>query len=218
MSTIESGPGTEVAEEDGARAYCYALLSRLFYAPPDAALVEALLAAATGPNGSEADEPARTIVAGTPVSFADAFLALQRAARSTDLASLRQEYDDIFVGAGKSLVTPYTSGYAVPNAPDRHLVALRGQLATWGLARRDTVFEVEDHVAAICDGMRWLIESGRSLEDQRAFFDGYVYTGVGPFCDSVIASASASFYRAAAALARAFLAIEKEGFALHAAE
>jgi TorA maturation chaperone TorD len=210
----------ELSEEDRARANCYALVSRLFYAPPDAALLDTLLTAAIegGAEPPKRAEPTQPNADVTPPGYAEAFLALQRAARSADIASLRQEYDDIFVSAGKALVTLYTSGYALPNAPDRHLVALREQLAAWGLARGDAVFEVEDHVSGICDAMRWLIEGGRSLEEQRAFFDEYVYTGVGLFCDTVLANASASFYRAAAALARAFLGIENEGFALHATE
>ena len=124
----------------------------------------------------------------------------------------------MFIGAGKALVTPYMSGYSLPNAPDRHLVSLREQLSAWGLTRRDAVFELEDHVSAICDAMRWLIEGEHPLDVQRAFFENYVYKGVGPFADAVHARAASAFYRAAAALTRAFLVVEKEGFALLASE
>ncbi len=215
----EAAAQSSLVEEDEARAHCYALISRLFYAPVDDALLHQLSRAgldvdAASVTGNTAD-PSEAPSAG---SFAQAFLALQSAARSGDLEGLRQQYDDMFIAAGKALVTPYTSGYALPSAPDRHLVALREQLAAWRLARRDSVFEVEDHVSAICDAMRWLIESARSLEEQRAFFDDYVYTGVGPFCAAVADTATTPFYRSAAALARAFLDVEKESFALHAAE
>jgi len=215
----ESPQAPDLAEEDVARAYCYALISRLFYAAPDADLLE-VLAGVSGTadtdraamnSARDADELAQ---AG---GYGFAFDALQHAARSTDLGSLRQEYDDTFIGAGKAPITPYLSGYSLPNAPDRHLVALRQQLSAWGLARREAVFEVEDHVSAVCDAMRWLIESNKPVDMQRAFFDDFVYTGVGPFAHAVAANASASFYRAAGALTRAFLEIEREGFALHAA-
>ena len=106
----------------------------------------------------------------------------------------------------------------MPNAPDRHLLALRAHLAAWGLARRDAVFEVEDHVSAVCDVMRWLIEHDRPLEEQLPFFNDFVYTGVGTFCDAIDAAATTSFYRAVAAVARAFLLVEKEAFDLHATE
>jgi TorA maturation chaperone TorD len=197
--------------EDRARAECYALISRLFYAPPDRELLEHLT---KQPQGTPPQEP-QTEASG---SYAAAFDALQRASRSADTDAIRQEYDDLFVGAGKALITPYTSAYTVPNAPDRHLVTLRGQLTAWGLGRRESVFETEDHVSAVCDVMRWLIERHHPLHEQRAFFAGFVYTGVGAFCRSVESSASASYYRAVARLAHAFLEIENEAFALDAPE
>jgi TorA maturation chaperone TorD len=215
----ESPQRATLAEEDLARAHCYALISRLFYAPADARLLQTLGGApSTGGRAAGASQAERPSEAGAQGGYAEAFTALQRACRSADLETLRQEYDDMFIGAGKALVTPYTSGYALSNAPDRHLVSLRNQLSTWGLARRDSVFEVEDHVSAVCDAMRWLVEGEQPLEVQRAFFEDYVYTGVGLFCDAIDANASTSFYRAAAALTRAFLEVEKEGFALLASE
>jgi TorA maturation chaperone TorD len=210
-----------LSEEDEARAHCYALVSRLFYGPPDADFLRGLTAASgdAASSTTETAEADRALnKASSPIGYADAFLALQRAGRFADLESLREEYDDLFIGAGAARVTPYTSGHALPSAPDRHLVALREQLAAWGLARRDSVFEVEDHVSAVCDAMRWLIQAGHLLEEQRIFFDTYVYAGVGAFCEAVAASADTSFYRAAAALTRAFLAIEKESFELHGVE
>ena len=47
----------------------------------------------------------------------------------------------------------------------------------WGLVRREAVYEVEDHVSAVCDVMRWLIEHDRPLEVQQGFFDEFVFTG-----------------------------------------
>jgi TorA maturation chaperone TorD len=190
----------------------------LFYAPPDADIVHGLLAAGCEADPSEERAAPEVEDASAPLGYADAFLALQLAARASDLDTLRQQYDETFIGAGKALVTPYTSGYAAPHAPDRHLVALRERLAMWGLGRRDSVFEVEDHVSAICDAMRWLIEAGRPLDEQRAFFDEFLDTPVGLFADAVKATAPAPFYPAAAALIHALLAIEKQSFALHAAE
>jgi TorA maturation chaperone TorD len=215
----ESPEPATLAEEDLARAHCYALISRLFYAPPDAGLLQTLGGVALVNGGAaQASHAGSPEEVGVPGGYAEALSALQRTCRSAELESLRQEYDDLFVGAGKALVTPYTSGYSLPNAPDRHLVSLREQLSAWGLARRDSVFEVEDHVSAVCDAMRWLIKSEHPLEVQRAFFEDYVYTGVGLFCDAIDATASSSFYRAAAALTRAFLAVEKDGFAMLASE
>jgi TorA maturation chaperone TorD len=219
MNRVTDAEKPELEEEDQARAECYALVSRLFYAPPDAELLRQLSAEPELQMQEEDDlqlvtwekEPSET-------PYTRAFRLLQEASRNAQIELLRQEYDDLFAGAGKALVTPYTSGYAVPHAPDRYLLALREHLVAWGLARRDQVFEIEDHVSAVCDVMRWLIERERPMEVQLAFFNEFVYTGVGTFCDAIDARAGTPFYRAVAGVARTFLAIEKEAFDLHAAE
>ncbi|HEV7803635.1 MAG TPA: molecular chaperone TorD family protein, partial [Burkholderiales bacterium] len=161
MSVDDRIDKPELPEEDGARADCYALISRLFYAPSDVEFLKRLAGVplfaedASGLQLQGDDEVPQT------GAYASALRDLQSACRAIDAQALRQEYDDLFVGAGKALVTPYTSGYAVPQAPDRHLLALRDHLVAWGLARRDAVFEIEDHVSAVCDVMRWLIERER---------------------------------------------------------
>jgi TorA maturation chaperone TorD len=189
--------------EDEARAQWYALISRLFSAPADVALLHGLAAA---PDGSEGDGE-------TP--FLDAWRGLQAACTDADAETVRAEFDDLFVGVGKAPVTPYTSAYAASHAPDRHLLTLRTRLAEWGLSRRDNVFETEDHVAAVCDAMRWLIEQGRPLEDQRAFFTAYLDPAVPGFCAAIKASPVARFYRSVAVLAGAFHEVEKDAFEMH---
>jgi TorA maturation chaperone TorD len=203
-------------EEEQSRADCYTLISRLFYAAPDAALLATL--AANGAHAPHSDAGLRLApmhMGAAPNPYVEAFRALQDVARGADAHSLRREYDDLFVGAGKALITPYSAGYAVPHAPDRHLVELRERLAGWGLGRREAVFEVEDHVSAVCDVMRWLIEHGRAVHEQRAFFHKFVYVGVRPFCAAVEAVSRSSFYGAVSSLAWAFLEVEKEAFDLH---
>src|SRR5688500_2060696 len=102
--------------EDQARAQWYALISRLFHAPPDAVLLRGLAAA---PDGSEE---------GGDGPFLDAWRGLQGACADTDPEAVRAEFDDLFVGVGKAAVTPYTSAYAALHAPDRHLLELRERL------------------------------------------------------------------------------------------
>jgi TorA maturation chaperone TorD len=210
----------ELQEEDRARADCYALISRLFYAAADEALLRQLASAAPLPDPESAALPQETEGGedSDATAYADAFRALQHAAREANADAVRQEYDDFFVGAGKALVTPYTSGYVQPHSPDRHLLALRELIAKWGLSRREAVFEVEDHVSALCDVMRWLIERDRPLEEQESFFTDFVYTGLMAFCNAIDANPNACFYRVVARLARAFLTIEKQGFELQGAE
>jgi TorA maturation chaperone TorD len=205
-----------VAEEDLARAECYALISRLFYAAPNAELLERLGAESIPDAGEARLEFERGEL--RPVGFPAALAAFRDACRNADPAAIGQEYDELFVGAGRAAVTPYTSGYTVPQAPDRHLLALREQLGAWGLVRREAVYELEDHVSAVCDAMRWLIEHDRPLSVQQGFFDEFVHPGVANFCSAIEASPATSFYRAAAGLTLAFLSVEREAFDAHTGE
>lgn len=189
--------------EDRARAHWYALVSHLFYAAPDAALLQRVTSAS-----DEGADPSES-------PLVEAWRGLQAACRAADPETVRAEFDDLFVGVGKAPVTPYTSSYAASHAPDRHLLALRTRLGEWGLARHERVFESEDHISAVCDAMRWLIERGRPLEEQRVFFMAFIDPAAASFCSAINRSPVAVFYRAAAALALAFVTVEKEAFDMH---
>ena len=182
--------------EDQARANLYGLVSRLFYAPADSHLLAEICQA---PGAEEV---------GTGGLVA-AWRELQEACRSAFPPVVKQEYDELFVGVGRAQVTPYLSAYAEADAPDRFLVRLREELAVLGLARRESAFEVEDHVSGIADGMRWLIESGRALPEQQQYFATYWYPGAVRFFAAVQKAVSARFYKPVATFAQAFLDLEK---------
>jgi TorA maturation chaperone TorD len=196
----EPAPHRALDGEDIARANLYGLISRLFYAPPD----PNLLAEISRSRGGEA--------AGDSGGLVAAWRGLQEACRTAYPAVVRQEYDTLFVGVGKSEVSPYLSGYAEATAPDRFLVALRERLDAWGLARREGIGEYEDHLSGISDIMRWLIENQRPLTEQQQFFQDFAYRGAIAFCAAVQKSASANFYKPVAALASSFFDIEKAAF------
>ena len=189
--------------EDIARANLYALIGRLFYAPPDPNLLAEISRDAKSGEGGAVDE-------GSGLSAG--WRALQEACRTAYPAVVRQEYDSLFIGVGKSQVSPYLSGFIEPASPERCLVKLRDQLSRWGLGRRETVFEVEDHISGICDVMRWLIAEGQSVERQRYFFEEFAYPGVLPFCVAVQNVPSSSFYKSVAALTWSYFEIERTAF------
>lgn len=206
MSAGEDGQERKpVSEEDAARANLYALIGRLFYDAPDSILFAQMCRADAEPAGNNG-----------PLD--QAWRSLRDACSSAYPVVVRQEHDTLFVGVGKSEVTPYTSHYVRGNSPDRHLVQLRERLDRLGLARRSAAFEVEDHVSGICDVMRFLIEDGRPLSEQCLIFKEFVDPGVTPFCEAVRVATSAAFYRCVAEFARAFLEIERQAFDLHAEE
>ena len=192
-----------VSPEDRARANFYALVARLFHAGPDAGLLAAI---------AGADEIAGE---GTEVSLAQAWSALVSAAAVMDAEAAREEYDAIFVGTGKAEITPYASHYLVETMKENILVRLRDELAQMGLARAGGAAEMEDHFSGLCEVMRHLILVGSdnaAVQKQKKFFLAYLDPWFGRFCDSLITSAYANFYRHVAGFAKAFLQMEREAF------
>jgi TorA maturation chaperone TorD len=185
--------------EDVARANFYGLLARLFYAPPDAEL----LATLAGAKEIEAEDG----------GIGAAWQALCSAAGGADTEAVRQEYDDAFVGTGKSPVTLYATAYSIRYASEAPLAELRGELAALGLARREDAGEPEDHIAALCDTMRHLIAvQKREPAEQSAFFKRWIAPAAGPLCDATAAHSTTSFYKAVARFAKAFFDIEQSAF------
>lgn len=197
-----------VSPEDQARADLYGLLARLFYAPPDANLISELRLAAPPPDGGE-----RLTAEGEALKAA--WAALAGACGSAFPARLEEEHLQLFVGVGKAEVTPYLSAYLVHSESDSPLARLRGQLAEWGLARREEAVEPEDHVSALCETMRWLIVGRKAgLDVQRQFFLEYLHTGGSRFCTAVSACEDAKFYRFPARLLQALLDVEHKAFGI----
>ena len=86
-------------------------------------------------------------------------------------------------------------------------------LSDLGLARRGEVTEPEDHVAALCDTMRHLIgEQKRDLEQQKQFFEAWIWPTANPLCSAIEKSELTSFYRPVAQFAKAFFELEHYAF------
>jgi len=185
--------------EDEARAALYSLIAQLFYAPPDQGMLAQILNAGLF-EGGDAELPLR-------------WRELVERCRTAFPVLLENEHTELFVGTGRAAVTPYLIHYLVERSTDNPLVQLRKQLAEWGISRRDRTTEPEDHIASVCEVMRLAIAvQHRSLDEQQAFFDRYVYVGGVAFCDAVIASAKADFYRVVAAFAGEFFRLERSAF------
>ena len=185
--------------EEVARANFYGLLARLFYAPPDAALLETLSSS--------------TYIDAEGGGIGEAWQGLCRAAGQADKEAVRDEYDTVFVGTGKAPVTLYTCAYSIRYATEAPLAELRGELAALGLARREGASEPEDHIAALCDAMRHLIAvQKRELAAQSAFFNRWIAGSAGLLCDAIEAEPSLSFYKSVGRFAKAFFDIEQSAF------
>jgi len=203
-----------IEPEDEARAGFYALLSRLYAAGPDAALLAVIAAAppldvASG-AGDDGDAGSR---------FAAAWDRLRAASAAMDPDAATQEYVDVFVGVGKSEVNLHGSHWVAGAMMDKPLAELRTDLATMGLARRPEVTMLEDHLSALCETMRILIAGQGDVRpvavaDQKTFFEGHVAAWVFGCCDAIAACPLAYYYRDVAQFTKVFLALERDSFSM----
>ena len=189
--------------EELARAELYGLLARLWFAPPDAALLDQFRVAVT-----EAPQPG---------GFLEApWAELVAVMRATTPVQAADEYDALFGGVGKPEVFAYGSFYLAGFLNERPLAQLRNDLAALGLARDVARAETEDHVASVFEVMRYLIAGDDvavcNLEQQRRFFRAHVQPWVEQLCDAVQAQSRAQVTRSLAGVTRAFMQVETQGF------
>lgn len=189
-------------EEDRARADHYALLARLYFAAPDAALLQAL------------GQHARILGFGDG-AFASAWAALGAAAEATTAQAVAAEYADLFLGVGRAQVMLNGSWYLSGFLQEEPLAELRDDLAALGLGRRAGVAETEDHIAALAEVMRHLVVTGpdeAGLARQRQFFNRHLAPWYGDLVSAIDAVPGASFYVRVGGLLRAFFDIERQAF------
>ncbi|HVZ45452.1 MAG TPA: molecular chaperone TorD family protein [Ramlibacter sp.] len=192
-------------DEEVARAELYGLLAQLYYAPPAPELLAALRVAVT-------DAPARGAFLEEP------WRALVGAAREAADAEIASEYDALFGGVGKPEVFLFGSHYLAGFLNERPLSKLRDDLATLGLTRDEAMPETEDHIAYLCEVMRFLIagdDAGVSnLARQREFYTRHLQPWVNRLCDAISSEPRARFYARLADFTRAFASVEAQGFDL----
>ena len=196
-------PPSAALDEELARAEVYGLLAPLWYGPPPPELLQALRVAPTeSPTpGGFLEEPWRALVA---------------ACRGMEPPVIAAEYDALFGGVGKPDVYLFASHYLAGFLNERPLVKVREQLAGLGLARDEAVPETEDHIACLCEVMRYLIAGEdaavSNLARQREFFAAHLQPWAQQLCDAVAAHPRAYFYATLAGFTRAFVSVEQQGF------
>ena len=215
MSPAFDQPAIALDAEEQARANFYALLARLFYAPPDDRLLRNIATSGDGDEQpSDTSESLDTAGSLEPAGSLDAaWRDLVNAAASADQAGVADEYDSLFVGSCRSEVSLYVGAYTARSSVDTKLVALREFLALHGIQRQSTVHEPEDHVAMLFEVMRYLIcEQQNSIEEQRSFFERFMWSGGILLCDAIFTHERAQFFSHVAAFAKSFLLVEHEAF------
>jgi len=202
LPTSDTLPSSALDEET-ARSELYGLLALMYYAPPATELIAILRLAVTEAPAAGAflEEPWRALV------------GLSR--EMTD-AAIQDEYNALFGGVGKPEVYLYASHFLSGFLNEKPLARLRTELNGLGLARGDAMLDTEDHIAYLCEVMRYLIAGDdvavANLTRQRAFFTSYLQPWVLALCDDLQQHPKARFYAALAELTRAFMAVETQGF------
>ncbi|MES2979619.1 MAG: molecular chaperone TorD family protein [Pseudomonadota bacterium] len=202
---LSASPGlmSSALDEETARAEIYGLLSALYYAPPTDAMLEGIRVAVT-------EAPAAGAV--LEASWQD----LVAGARTRSIDEIKGEFDALFGGVGKPEVYVFASHYLSGFLNEKPLAALRGDLADLGLARDDSMPETEDHIAYVCEVMRYLIAGDdvavANLTRQREFFARHVQPWATLMCESITAHPKARFYGGVARFTQAFISVEAQGF------
>jgi TorA maturation chaperone TorD len=206
VNGLQSFVAAPLAGEDQARADFYALLARLLLAPPDAGLLSALAQA----------EP---VSAAGEFALEDAWLKLTQAASVVDAGAASDEFALLFLSTGNPLLNPFGSFYLTGHLNDVPLVQLRHDLGRLGLVRAPGAGESEDHLGALCETMRVLIQGAQGMSRQpllaqKQFFEAHIRPWYAACLADLANAEGANFYRVVAAVADAFLSIEAQAFSV----
>jgi TorA maturation chaperone TorD len=203
MMPLPDTATSSALDEETARAELYGVLAQLFYAPPAPELLAKLRVAATEAPaaGGFLEEPWRALVG---------------AARALSDDAIADEYNALFGGVGKPEVYLYGSHYLSGFLNEKPLARLRTELTSLGLARDEAMSDTEDHIAYLCEVMRYLIAGDdvtvANLARQQSFFAEHLQPWSAALCDAVAGHPKARFYAAVAELTRAFVSVEAQGF------
>lgn len=192
--------------EDRARANFYGVLAALYADAPSAGLLQAVGAAEPLPDAASGSLPL-------------AWNRLVEACRVMDPDAAQQEYWDLFVGTGKCEVNLHASHWLTGFMMEKPLVELRAELSRLGLSRKPASAIVEDHLSALFETMRLLIEGDgdrrpAALPDQRAFFERHVDPWVPALCTALKQTPLANLYRPVGEFTELFVAVERDSLAI----
>ena len=204
-SALNLDPGSTALDEETARAEIYGLLSALFYQAPEPALLAQLRVAVT-----EAPAPGAYLEA--------SWREVVARARDMSDQAIADEFTTLFGGVGKPEIYLFGSHYLSGFLNEKPLVRLRDDLTALGVGRDEAMRETEDHVAYLCEVMRYLIAGDdvavANLTQQSAFFATHLQPWVPALCDTLANHPRAVFFRSLAEFTAAFVGVEAQGFDL----
>jgi TorA maturation chaperone TorD len=175
-------------------------LSTLLYAPPPQAILDTIATSRAEGEGI----------------LEHAWDDLAAACSEAKEEQVREEYEHLFIGVGKPEIMLFGSYYLSGFLMEKPLAALRTDLAALGLQRAESVTESEDHIATLCEVMRYLItddDAGiANLASQKKFFTTHIRPWAGQLWSAIENHPQARFYVPVARLARCFFDVEMQAF------
>jgi TorA maturation chaperone TorD len=197
----------DISDEDLARADLYGLLASLFYQAPTNDLLHRIAASAAYGNGQSAPQEADLTIA---------WQGLVDLAAQSNEKDWKSEYEEYFIGVGKPDIFLYGSYYLTGFLNEKPLVQLRHDLAAIGISGSESITETEDHIATLCEVMRYLIAGEdlgvSNLTQQKKFFNEHIRPWAELLFDAVQQKEEITHYQAVVSLAKAFFAIEGQAF------
>lgn len=187
---------TDLGPEQQYRAGFYNLLAALLRTSPDQEQLDGIKDLAEVEPGD------------SPLTLAMSMLGL--AASTSNAQTVEDEYHALFIGLGRGELVPYGSWYQTGFLMERPLSLLRDDLSKLGYEREADVHEPEDHIAALCEVMMFMINDGVSLERQKEFFSTHLEPWAERFFTDLSEARTAVFYRAVGRLGQAFTGLEKQ--------
>ncbi len=198
---------TNLSPEDLARADLYGLLALLFYEAPSTELLEKIAQFGQDIEAGQQDES--SLLHGP-------WQDLVELAKDSRAQDWQEEYENAFIGVGKQEIFLYGSYYLTGFLNEKPLAALRADLQKLGLQASSDITETEDHIACLCEVMRYLIAGEDlgvcNLTQQKIFFDQHIRTWSGELFETLQSHPSSKFYRLVGALAGTFFDIEGQSF------
>lgn len=195
----EAANRISVSEEDALRADLYDFMGAMLASPPSPELLKKA-AALTG-DDTEIGRGVR---------------ALAAIAKASDSATVRHEFEALFIGLGRGELMPYASYYLTGFLNEKPLATLRNDMSRLGIQRAPNVYEPEDNIASLCEMMAGMIRGrffgAASLGAQKQFFGTHLGAWAGHFFSDLEGAKNSVLYAPIGAIGRAFIEIEKEGF------
>jgi TorA maturation chaperone TorD len=131
----------------------------------------------------------------------------------------QDEFARLFIGPGKPLVSPYQSVYEEGTPYGKATLRMKEIYAEAEVSKGSGVKEPEDHIGMelafmglLCNRISSLVDKSeilKNLHTQKKFLNEQMLKWVPKFCEDILKSERASFYRGVAMLTLGFLEEEK---------